>query len=350
MADIRFFQSSGPFSLRYIADRIGAEPPAPEAGGMLIYDIGALETARDGDLSLFCDARYAAALSETRASVVLTSHELGRHAPDGRCLLFAAEPRLAFARTGHLLYPAAALVPGIHEAAQVYPGAVIGRGAQIDAGAIIGPDAKVGEDCHIGFHAVLGTGVVVGDNSRIGAHSTVSNALIGQRVDIASSVSIGGQGFGFVPGPTGLLRMLQLGRVIIEDDVEIGANCAIDRGATGDTVIGAGTVIDNLVQIGHNVRLGRNCVLSGQVGIAGSTILGDGVMVGGQSAISDHLTIGSGARIAGKSGVMRDIEPGGAVGGYPAVPLRQWHRQTAGLLRMFSRKGSRSVFESQVSD
>ena len=136
--------------------------------------------------------------------------------------------------------------------------------------------------------------------------------------------------------------MLQLGRVIIEDSAAIGSNCTIDRGAMGDTVIGAGTVIDNLVQIGHNVRLGRRCVLSGQVGIAGSTVLGDDVMVGGQSAISDHLVIGSGARIAGKSGVMRNIEAGGGVGGYPALPLRQWHRQTAGLLRLFSRKSEKN--------
>lgn len=346
MADTRFFQPSGPFSLSFIADRVGAETPAPETGGMLIYDIGTLESAGDGDLSLFCDPRYMTALIETRASVVVTSRELGRHAPGGRCLLYAAEPRLAFAQIGHLLYPAAALEPGTHAGAQVHPTATIGRGSQIDAGAIIGRDVKLGEGCHIGYHTVLGTGVVVGDNCRIGAHCMISHALIGRRVDIASGVSIGGQGFGFVAGPTGPLRMLQVGRVIIEDDVEIGANSAIDRGATGDTVIGAGTVIDNLVQIGHNVRLGRNCVLSGQVGIAGSTTLGDGVMVGGQAAISDHVTVGSGARIAGKSGVMRDIEPGGAVGGYPAVPLRQWHRQTAGLLRLFCRKSGTSPAES----
>jgi UDP-3-O-[3-hydroxymyristoyl] glucosamine N-acyltransferase len=135
--------------------------------------------------------------------------------------------------------------------------------------------------------------------------------------------------------------MLQLGRVIIEDHVAIGSSCTIDRGATEDTVIGAGSVMDNLVQIGHNVRLGRRCVLSGQVGIAGSTILGDDVMVGGQTAISDHLRIGSGARIAGKSGVMRDVEAGGRIGGYPAIAVREWHRQTAGLRRLFGRKGLR---------
>ena len=133
--------------------------------------------------------------------------------------------------------------------------------------------------------------------------------------------------------------MQQLGRVIIEDGVEIGANSAIDRGATDDTVIGAGTVIDNLVQIGHNVVIGRHCVLSGQAGVAGSSTIGDGVMVGGGTSISDHLVIGAGARIAGKSGVARDVEPGQAVGGYPAVPIRQWHRQTSALTKMSQRSG-----------
>ena len=340
MTDRRFFRSSGPFSLDCLADRIGAEPPASEAGSILIHDISALESAGPGDLSLYCDARYVTAFLETGASAVVTTRELGRHAPDGSCLLFAAEPKLAFAQIGHLLYPAAEIEPGIHASAQVHPSAVIGRGSQIDAGAIIECDVRIGDGCHVGYHAVLGPGVVLGNDCRIGAHTAIGNALIGERVEIGSCVSIGGQGFGFVTGPSGLLRVLQVGRVIVEDDVEIGANCAIDRGAMGDTVIGAGTVIDNLVQIGHNVRLGRNCVLSGQVGVAGSTVLGNGVMVGGQAAISDHLNIGSGARIAGKSGVMRDVEPNGAVGGYPAVPIRQWHRQTAGLLRLFSRNKS----------
>jgi UDP-3-O-[3-hydroxymyristoyl] glucosamine N-acyltransferase len=338
MSDVRFFRPSGPFSLKHIAAHIGAEPPSSRSGDILIQDISDLESAGEGDLSLFCDQRYASALAETKASAVITTRVLARYASETQCLLFAAEPRLAFARAGHLLYPAATPKPGIDDAARIDSSAIIGRGSCIDSGAIIEGDVRIGENCHIGYHAVLAKGVVVGDGSCVGAHSVISNALIGARVDIGTCCTIGGPGFGFVAGPGGPLRLLQLGRVVIADDVSIGANCAIDRGATGDTVIGAGSALDNLVQIGHNVRLGRSCIVCGQAGIAGSTTLGDGVMVGGQTAISDHLVIGAGARIAGKSGVMRDVAPGTTVGGYPAVPLRQWHRQTAGLLRLFARK------------
>jgi UDP-3-O-[3-hydroxymyristoyl] glucosamine N-acyltransferase len=350
MTDLRFFRPSGPFSLRDIALKIGAESPTAAAAGIMIHDIGDLETAKHGDLSLFCDARYVAALVNTRASVVVTSRELAHHTRTCCCLLFTTDPRLAFARVGHLLYPPAPLEPGVSATAQIHPSSAIGCGSQIDAGAVVGPDVSIGECCHIGCYAVLGRGVMIGNGCRIGPHTTISNALIGDRVEIANNSSIGGQGFGFVAGPSGLTRMLQVGRVIIENDVEIGANCAIDRGATGDTVVGAGTVIDNLVQIGHNVRLGRNCILSGQVGIAGSTRLGDGVMVGGQAAISDHLTIGSGARIAGKSGVMRNIEPRSAVGGYPAMSLRGWHRQTAGLRRLFKRDSDKPPVKTVFGD
>jgi UDP-3-O-[3-hydroxymyristoyl] glucosamine N-acyltransferase len=341
MADPRFFRSAGPFPLADLASRIGGELTDPAAADIQVRGIAALETAGRDDLSVFTDPRYLGALCQTRAGVVMTTCDLARHAPAGQPLLIVAQPRLAFAQIGHLFYPAAPLEAGIDASARIHPSATIGAGCQIDAGAVIEAEVVIGARCHIGSNAVLASAIVIGDDCSVGAGSALSHALIGARVHIATCVSIGGQGFGFVPGPNGLLRMLQLGRVIIEDDVEIGAGCAIDRGATGDTVIGAGTVIDNLVQIGHNVRLGRCCVLSGQVGIAGSTVIGDGVMIGGQSAISDHLTIGSGARVAGKSGVMRDVEPGAAVGGYPALPLRTWHRQTAGLVKLFHRRPSR---------
>jgi len=340
MTDPRFFGRVGPFSLGELARQIGAALSDPSTEDRLIHDIAALEEAEPGQISVFSDRRYEGVLVSTRASAVVTSRDFARYAPSGTCLLLVAEPRLAYAQIGHVFYPLPAPMSGIAAGAQIGPGVKIGAGSQIDTGAVIGPAVEIGQRCHIASNVVLGSGVVLGDDCRIGANTTIICALIGARFETAAGVSIGGPGFGFVPGPNGLMQMLQLGRVIIEDDVKMGANCAIDRGATGDTVIGAGTKLDNLVHIGHNVRLGRNCIICGQVGIAGSTVVGDGVMMGGQVGVSDHLTIGSGVRIAAKSGVMRDVEAGMTVGGFPAVPLKQWHRQTAGLARFFPSQGS----------
>ena len=329
MADPRFFRRFGPFRLEDIAAEVGAALPDPSTKDVMICDIASLETAGPGELSFFSHSQYLSAFHATRASAVVTTPDLARNGPQGVCLMSVAEPQLAFARIGLLYYPSSRPEPQISADARIDPSAVIGAGARIDAGAIVGAGAEVGPGCHIACHAVIGSGVVLGNDCAVGANSCISYAIIGARVRIASGVSIGGQGFGFVPTGNGRLRIPQLGRVIIENDVEIGANCAVDRGSTGDTVIGAGTVLDNLVHIAHNVRLGRYCVICGQVGIAGSTVVGNGVMIGEAAGISDHLHVGSGARIASKSGVIRDIKEGEAVGGYPAMPVREWHRQTA---------------------
>jgi UDP-3-O-[3-hydroxymyristoyl] glucosamine N-acyltransferase len=256
-------------------------------------------------------------------------------------LLYVADPLLAFTNISYLFYPSGVLEPGVHSTAVVDPDATIGQGCQIDAGAKVGRAVTLGSNCHVEANVVIDCGVSLGDDCVIGANTSVRNALIGSHVHIASNSCIGGEGFGFVSGPRGRARVRQLGRVIIGDNVEIGSNSSVDRGALGDTVIGSGTVIDNLVQIAHNVQIGRNCVLAGQVGIAGSAKIGDNVSIGGRTAISDHVTIGSNVRIAGGSGVMRDAADWETLGGYPAVPIRQWHRQTAGLARLFRQCGQR---------
>jgi UDP-3-O-[3-hydroxymyristoyl] glucosamine N-acyltransferase len=260
--------------------------------------------------------------------VIVTSRKLSGHDHNGSWLLLVPDPRLAFTQIGHLFYPRDIPAAGIDGTAQIDATASIGAGSQIGCGAVIGRHARLGVGCVVGSNAVIGDGVIMGDNCCIGANSTISHAVIGSRVRISSNVSIGGEGFGFVPGPKGLLHVAHFGRVVIGDDVRIGGNCAIDRGAMDDTSIGAGTVIDNLVQIAHNVRIGRNCVIAAQTGIAGSSTLGDQVMIGGQVGVNDHLTIGSRARIAAKSGVIHNVPEGETVGGYPAVPIRQWHRQS----------------------
>ena len=303
-----------------------------------MHDLATLDTAGPSDVSLFSDDAYRQAAVSSRAGAMITTEKLGGLMPDGIGLLYVADPRLAFALVSGLFYPRRALEPGIHATAMVDPSAVIGEGSQIDGGVHLGRDVEIGQGCHIEANALIGEGVVLGEGCSVGASSTVSHALIGSRVRIGRNSCIGGEGFGFVPTATGLLRLTQLGRVIIEDDVEIGSNSSVDRGALGDTFIGRGTVIDNLVQIAHNVRLGRHCVLAAQVGIAGSAEIGDNVMIGGQAAIVDHMKIGANARIAGKSGVMRDVPDGEAWGGSPAFPIRQWHRQTTALARLVKPK------------
>jgi UDP-3-O-[3-hydroxymyristoyl] glucosamine N-acyltransferase len=338
MSDKRFFRAHGPFVLGQIAEQAGARLAVPEEAGILVRDVADLASASEGDVALFCDAAFADAFAHCHASAIVTSEKLAVYPHNGSAMLLADDPRAAFARIGQMFYPRRTSSGRIHPGASIAASAQIGEDVEIAAGAVIGEFATIGARCRIGANAVIDTGVVIGEGSSVGANTSISHALIGRGVTIASNVTIGGEGFGFVPCSKGLMKVSQVGRVVIEDQVEIGSNCAIDRGCLGDTVIGAMTAIDNLVQIGHNVRIGKACAFAGQAGVAGSTIIGDGVMVGGAASISDHLVIGAGARIAGKSGVMRDVAPGEAVAGYPAVPARQWHRQTAALARLIARK------------
>jgi UDP-3-O-[3-hydroxymyristoyl] glucosamine N-acyltransferase len=203
---------------------------------------------------------------------------------------------------------------------------------------VIGAGARLGARCRIGANSVIGAAVEMGDDCRAAANVTVTHCTMGARVVLHPGVRIGQAGFGFAPDPARPVKVPQLGRVVIGDDVDIGANTTIDRGSGHDTVIGDGTMIDNLVQIGHNVRIGRGCVLVSQVGISGSTVLGDYVMIGGQGGLIGHLRIGDGAKIAAQSGVTRDVAPGEAVGGSPAVPYTEWLRTHAMLRRMAHKK------------
>lgn len=336
MADPRFFGAPHRQMLGDLALACGAACP-PEAVGVEIADVAPLDRAGPGALSFAEDRASLAGLAESTAQAVFVPKSAPATGP-GPVRLSCAVPRLAFARACALIYPEPGLVPGIHPTAVIAADAEISPGVRIDAYAVIDAGARIEAGAWIGPQVSVGPAVVVGADTRIGAGASLSHCLIGVQCLIHPGVRIGQRGFGFVPGAEGLVKVPQLGRVIIEDYVEIGANSTIDRGGQRDTVIGRGTVIDNLVQIGHNVRVGQGCVIVAQTGISGSCVLGDRVMVGGQAGIADHLTIGTGAQIAAQSGVMRNVAPGAVVMGSPALPNKEFLRGVAWLSRQAQRK------------
>ena len=338
MADPRFFSAQAPFTLAELAEVAGAEPAPDTDRSMKIVDIAPLDAAASDTISFLDNKRYAEAFAKSRAGACIVRPSLAERAPPGMALLFTEQPYQCFARVARAFYPRPVVEPGIAPTAVIDADATLGASCRVEAGAVIGPRCEVGARCHIGANVVVGASVVIGDDCIIGAGASLSHCLMGERVTIYPGARIGQEGFGFASGPQGHLRIPQIGRVIINDDVEIGANTTIDRGSGPDTIIGPGCMIDNLVQIAHNVQLGRGCVIAGQVGISGSTKLGDFVVCGGQVGLAGHLDIGDGVKFAARSGVMRDGEPGRAYGGTPAVPLQQWKRQTIGLARLAQRK------------
>lgn len=339
MADPRFFPFAGPFALARLAEIAGAELGGAARPDARFSDVASLEAAGPEHVGFLDNRLYVAAFAASRAGACIVHPDLASRAPSGMALLLTASPYKAFALVARAFHPETVPLPGIDRAAVVDPTAQLGAGVLVEAGAVIGCNAEIGAGCRIGPNAVIGPGVVLGPDCVIGAGASLGYCLLGARVAIYPGVRIGQDGFGFATDAGRHLKVPQLGRVLIGDDTEVGANSCIDRGSAGDTVIGPGCMIDNLVQIGHNVRLGRGCVIVAQVGISGSTQLDDYVVVGGQVGLAGHLHVGTGAKIAAQSGVHRDIPAGQAMGGYPAVPVGEWRRQVAVLRQLARRKG-----------
>ncbi|MBT5267325.1 MAG: UDP-3-O-(3-hydroxymyristoyl)glucosamine N-acyltransferase [Rhodospirillaceae bacterium] len=334
MADPNFFKKAGPYTLTQLAEMVGAKLVRCLDPDRIISDVATLDQAGADAICFLENRKYIADLENSSAGACLLREDMVDRAPETIALLVCERPRRAFARLAAAFYPQPALEGKIEEGAQVDASAELGEGCRIGANAVIGEGVKLGPRVVVDAGAVIAAAVTVGADSVIGAAASLSHCQIGERVVIYPGARIGQPGFGFEFDDQGPVKMPQLGRVIIEDDVEIGANTTIDRGSGPDTVIGRGTMIDNLVQIGHNVRIGRGCIIVAQVGIAGSTTIGDHVVLGGQVGVVGHLTIGDGVRVAAQSGINRSIKAGLTVGGAPAVAIEEWRRQVVAVKRL----------------
>jgi len=338
MPSPRFYSVAGPFDIHQLADIAKAEISGRDVADKLFNDVAPLDQATTDTVSFLDNKRYVNAFTESKAGVCIIDKAYADKAPANMALLLTPSPYHAFARVAQAFYPNHPPSDSISPHAVIHDSAKIGNNCTIDAGVVIGDNAEIGNHCRIGTNTVIDKGVIIGDNCDIRPLVTLAYCEISNNVIIHSGVRIGQDGFGFAMGPEGHLKVPQLGRVIIHNNVEIGANTTIDRGTGPDTVIGAGTKIDNLVQIAHNVVIGQNAVIVSQVGISGSTEIGDFAVLAGQAGITGHLKIGAGAQIAAQSGVMRDIPSGMKVGGSPAKNVRDWLKETVTLEKLSKQK------------
>ncbi len=337
MREPDFFPSARAITATDIAALTGAELFDPSYGNVQINGIAALLEGGDGTLVYADGARQISDTIPLNAAAILCPQAAIDRVPQGIAVLISDNPRTDFAAVGRLLFPTA-IHPvaitgetGISSAAHIASGAEIETDVIIEAGAVVGTDAAIGSGSLIAPNAVIGPSVRIGRNCYIGPGAVVICAMVGDKVHINSGARIGQDGFGFAPGKAGLEKQPQIGRVVIQNDVEIGANTTVDRGALTDTVIGEGTKIDNLVQIAHNVRIGRHCAIAAHCGISGSVTIGDFVMLGGRVGIADHLTVGDGAQLAAASGVMHEVPPGARWAGAPAKQIKVFFREVAAI-------------------
>jgi UDP-3-O-[3-hydroxymyristoyl] glucosamine N-acyltransferase len=345
MEHIGFFPPHDGVSLRVLAEHLGAELADEAFAGIVIKSIAPVYRAGDGDVCYLLSRKNRAELETCKASAIICLPALRSLVPEHIPVLLSKKPHTDFALAGALLHPQAmrpvALTSTptlISPTAFVDPTARLEADVGVEPGAVVGPGAEIGEGTRIGAGAIIGPGVKIGRHCTIGGGASVLCSYLGNGVIIHNGARIGQDGFGYAPGPRGMIKIVQIGRVIIQDNVEIGANTTIDRGTMDDTVIGEGTKIDNQVQIGHNVRIGRHCAIVSQVGIAGSAVIGDGVQIGGQTGVNGHIHIGDGVQIGAKSGVMNSIPAGERFAGIPARPLWDFLRESAEIAK---RSGAR---------
>jgi len=350
----RFFDRPAGLTIAEIAALTGAESCDAARLAHLITDVAPVDLAGPADLTFIESSKYAEALATTRAGACLMPQRFESRAPKSLIVLRTAEPYRAFVAVHGELYPQSLRPTSLFETSDIAPGAIVHptarleSGVTVDPGAVIGPRAEIGAGSIISATAVIGPDVLIGRGCTIGPGCSILHALIGDRVVIHPGCRIGQDGFGYIPGARPV-KIPQTGRVIIQNDVEIGAGTMIDRGGIRDTMIGEATKIDNSCQIGHNVVIGRHCVIVAQSGLSGSVTLEDYAVLGGAVGLAPHVTIGKGARVAARSGVMSDIPAEETWGGYPARPRMQWMRQQAMLARLTS-SGNKAAASSTLSE
>ena len=319
------------FTTGRLAERVGGVCEGPT--DVALTGVAALDAAGEGDLAFCRGGRWVKALAATRASAVLVP--VGLDAPAGVVAIRVADPRYAWARAVAELAPPEWPAPGRHPTAWVAPDAVVGEGSTIDAFAVVDAGARIGPGCWIQSHASVGRGAVLGARCRVMPGAVVmERSRLGDRVWLHPGAVVGADGFGHVRGAGGILRVPHVGRAVLDDDVEIGANSCVDRAALGETRIGRGTRLDNLVQVAHGVRIGAECLVAAFAGIAGGARLGDGVVMAGRSAVVDGIEVGEGAVFAGLASASRDVPAGARIGGSPARAYGRWLREVASLARL----------------
>jgi len=332
-----FFTPSRPMTVAEIAALTGALLRQNNLAKRVVKRLAALDASNDDAIVFIAGKKRKAQLENLAAAAVFCLAETADKIPANIAVLVSANPHGDFSHLARVFYPGAVRPSsllgetGLSPQAYIHASAKLAKNVTIEAGASIGKNVKLGAGTLVCASATIGENCEIGENCYIGPGVAVQSAYIGKGVHLHAGVRIGQDGFGYVGGQQGIEKVPQIGSVRIEDNVEIGANSTVDRGALNDTIIGAGTKIDNLVQIAHNVRIGRFCLIAAHCGISGSCVIGDGTQLGGRVGLADHLTIGAGVQIAAASGVMNDIPDGEKWGGIPARPFRQWFREVAAL-------------------
>lgn len=331
MVDRNFYNVKENVTLADVAKVTGAVLSDESKAGWLVKDIATMQSAGTDDVCFFYDRKSKDKAADMKAKACVTTEALQQFLPADVVALVCENPKEAFIHLNEYMYSEKTPAAEIDSSAKISMFASVGSGCYIGANVVIEDNVVIGDNCRIEANTVIAHDCKIGRDCRIGAGASIAYAVIGNNCYIYAGARIGQDGFGFQLMNGHHHRIPQLGRVIIGNDVEIGANTCIDRGALDDTIIGDGSRIDNLVQIAHNDKLGRGCVIVSQVGIAGSCTLGDYVVCGGQVGLADHLHIGNGVQIAAQSGVMRDIEDGAVMMGSPCVPFKDFMRQVAFL-------------------